>query len=107
VPVTSAGIRSTVNWMRLKLRVQRLGERADDERLPDARHALDEHVSAGEEGGEDRVDRVRVADDDLRDLAPDRRERHPGSRDGRLGERRRHGVASPRACAKSPRTIAS
>ena len=56
VPVMSAGIRSMVNWMRLKLRFSACAERAHDQRLAGARHALDQHVAAGEEGDEDLLD---------------------------------------------------
>ena len=42
VPMMSAGIRSGVNWMRLKLQVEHLGQRADQQRLAQARHAFEQ-----------------------------------------------------------------
>src|SRR5262249_49065212 len=50
---------------------QRFCEGADDQRLAGSGHALDEHVTAGEESAENGVDDVVVPDDDARDLAPD------------------------------------
>ena len=63
VPMMSAGIRSGVNWMRLNAQVDDVGERADQQRLAQARHALEQHVAAGEQAGQ------RLS----HDLAPGRR----------------------------------
>jgi hypothetical protein len=49
VPVMSAGIRSGVNWMRLKLQVEAPGQRADQQRLGQAGHALEQAVAPAEE----------------------------------------------------------
>ena len=61
----SAGIRSGVNWMRWKLQVQRLGERAHEQRLAQARHAFEQHVAAGDHGDDRMLDDLLLADDDL------------------------------------------
>jgi hypothetical protein len=51
-----------------ELELQRLRQAADEERLAEARHALEQAVAAGEEAGEHAVDDVLVADDRLLDL---------------------------------------
>ena len=68
VPVMSDGIRSGVNWMRLKLEVERLGDGLDHQRLGQAGHADQQGVAAGEDGGEDPVHHLVLADDPLRHL---------------------------------------
>ena len=49
----------------LELDVEDPGQRADHQRLGQARHADQQAVAAGEDGGEDLLDHVRLADDDL------------------------------------------
>ena len=68
VPRMSAGIRSGVNWMREKLQVERLGQRAHQQRLAQARHAFEQAVAADEQAGEHAVDDVVVADDHAAEL---------------------------------------
>ena len=68
VPMMSDGIRSGVNWMRLNLQVEHLAERAHQQRLAQAGHAFEQRVAADEQAGQDAVDDVGVADDDLADL---------------------------------------
>ena len=64
VPVMSDGIRSGVNWMRLKLTASGdVGQRADHQRLGQAGHAFEQAVAAGEDGDEQLLD----------DLVPGRR----------------------------------
>ena len=55
--------------MRLKFRSSASAERAHQQRLAQAGHALEQHVAAGEQAAEDAVDDVLLADDDLTDLA--------------------------------------
>ena len=69
MPVMSDGIRSGVNWMRLKSKIQDLGERADQQRLGQPRHADEQAVAAGEQGDQEFLDDSVLADDDLADLA--------------------------------------
>ena len=38
-----------MNWMRLKLQAQALGEGAHGQRLGQARHAFEQHVAAGQQ----------------------------------------------------------
>ena len=52
----SAGSRSGVNWMRWKLRVDRVGERLDGERLGQAGHAFEQHVAVGEQADQQPLD---------------------------------------------------
>ena len=65
VPVMSEGIRSGVNWMRLKREVEGLGEAGDEEGLGEAGDADEQGVAAGEDGDEDLLDDLVLADDDL------------------------------------------
>ena len=46
-----------------ELRVDGVAERADGERLGQARHALEQHVAAGEQADQQALDHVRLADD--------------------------------------------
>ena len=48
--------------------VERVGERADDERLREAGHALEQHVAAGEQAEQQPVQHLVLADQDLADL---------------------------------------
>ena len=68
VPITSAGIRSGVNWMRLNFRFSACGQRADQGGLAQAGHAFEQRVAADEQAGEHAVDDLLVADDRLGDL---------------------------------------
>ncbi len=72
VPRMSAGIRSGVNWMREKSQVERLGQRAHQQRLAQARHAFQQAMPADEQAGQHAVDDLVVADDDAADLLADR-----------------------------------
>ena len=67
----SAGIRSGVNWMRLNLQRQRVGQRADHQRLGQARHAHQQAMPAGEHGDQQFLDHLLLADDDLAQLVGD------------------------------------
>ena len=58
VPVMSDGIRSGVNWMRLNVERQRVGQRADHQRLGQARHADQQAVPAGEERDQQLLDHL-------------------------------------------------
>ena len=49
VPRTSPGIRSGVNWMRLKGSAERAREGLREQRLGRARHALQQHVALGQQ----------------------------------------------------------
>ena len=71
VPMMSAGIRSGVNWIRLKSSVDRVGQGPHQQRLAQARHAFQQRVPADEQAGQDAVDDLVVADDDLGDLGLD------------------------------------
>jgi hypothetical protein len=50
-------------------RVDRLGERAHRERLGEARHALEQHVTAGEKTDQQSIHHVVLTDDAARDLS--------------------------------------
>ena len=103
VPVMSDGIRSGVNWMRLNDRCRISRERADQQRLGQPRHADEQAVAAAEDGHQELLDDLVLADDDLADLVG-----HPlvGGGDflDRLNFRRRHrvtfceGTRSDRKC---------
>src|SRR6202012_2671601 len=54
-----------------ELRRDRVTKRADGERLREAGHAFEQHVTAREQSDEDSLDHVRLADDDLRDFVLD------------------------------------
>ena len=71
VPIMSAGIRSGVNWMRLKFRSSTWAERADQQRLAEAGHAFEQRVAADEQARQHAMDDLGVADDDLADLGHD------------------------------------
>ena len=71
VPVMSAGVRSGVNWMRLKLRFERAAQGADHQRLGQARHAFQQAMPAAEEADQQFFDDRRLADDDLAQLVHD------------------------------------
>ena len=67
----SDGIRSGVNWMRLKLRFSAVGQGADHQRLGQAGHADQQAVAAGEDGDEQFFEDALLADDDLAQLLGD------------------------------------
>ena len=71
VPVMSAGIRSGVNWMRLKSRSRRVGEGADHQRLAQAGHAFEQGVAVAEQADEQALDQVVLAHHRPLDLAED------------------------------------
>jgi hypothetical protein len=68
VPVMSMGIKSGVNWMRLKLSAHRFGETRDEQRLGEAGHAHQQRVTAGEEADGELLDDLVLADDDFFEL---------------------------------------
>ena len=71
MPVMSDGIRSGVNWTRLNVRFMAVGQRADHERLGQPRHADEQAVPLGEQGDEQLLEHVLLADDDLAALGQD------------------------------------
>ncbi len=78
VPMRSDGIRSGVNWMRRKLTCRVRGQRAGEERLGQAGHALENHVAAGQQRDERLFDERFLANDDFLDscrISAARRER--------------------------------
>ena len=74
VPVMSLGIRSGVNWMRLKRSDIVLRQGPDHQRLGQAGHADQEAVAAGEDRDQELVDDLVLADDHLRHLVLERAE---------------------------------
>jgi hypothetical protein len=85
-----------------KLQVQRLGQRADQQRLAQAGHALQQAVPADEQTGQDAVDDVVVPDDDSADLLAHR----AVALDELLGPLL-HGFADSHDGVVSPRGVAS
>ena len=79
VPVMSDGMRSGVNWMRLKLRCSTSRQRADQQRLGQARHADQQRVAATEHRDHELLDHLGLAHDDPPELR--------GQRLVRLGQR--------------------
>ena len=65
----------------LEADVQDLADRADHERLGQARHADQQAMAAGEDGRQDLLDDLRLADDDAAELLE-----HQGARLAELGE---------------------
>ena len=55
--------------------VDDVGDRPDEHRLAEARHALEQDVAVGEQPGQRLADEVALADDDPADLGLDRRAR--------------------------------
>ena len=92
----SDGIRSGVNWMRLNLSVDRIGERLDEQRLRQARHAAKETVPAREQTSEDLTANLTLPDDDATNFAVqsgdelrgffERQSRRVGRRRGQCGQ---------------------
>ena len=74
VPVTSVGIRSGVNWMRLNVSPS-ASRGAHEQSLRGARHAGDQAVAADEQREQQVLDDLVLADDDLADLDADPLER--------------------------------
>ena len=54
------------------MQVQHLAERADQQRLAEAGNAFEQGMAAAEEAGQDAVDDLGMADDDLADLVEHR-----------------------------------
>ena len=65
VPVMSEGIRSGVNWIRLKSMSRIWASVLTISVLARPGHAHQQAVAAGEDGGEDLLDHLGLADDDL------------------------------------------
>ena len=63
MPVMSLGIKSGVNWIRLKSRRQRLGERVHHQGFGEPGNALQDAVAAGENGDQKLIDDVVLAHD--------------------------------------------
>ena len=78
----------------VEVQVERLGQRADQQRLAQAGHAFEQGVAADEQAGQHAVDDVVVADDHLADLG--------------LGPaRRRGGIPRPAACHRMRSVLTS
>ena len=71
MPVTSEGMRSGVNWMRLKLAADGAGERLGQHRLADAGDVVDEDVALAQQRDERHLDDVVSPDDDAADVLAD------------------------------------
>ena len=71
VPVMSAGMRSGVNWMRWNFRWKICAMRFHEQRLGQPGRAGDQAMAAGEEGDEQLLDHLLLADDDFAQLAFD------------------------------------
>ena len=82
----SAGIRSGVNWMRLNVEVEDLGERLDQQRLGQPGHAGDQAVAAGEQRDQHLIDDLVLADDDLAQLGEDAVRGRSATRSALLGD---------------------
>ena len=65
----SEGIRSGVNWMRLKLSPRVSAGRLDHQRFAEPGNAFDQNMAAAKERGQELSDDVAMADDDARDFA--------------------------------------
>ena len=77
VPVMSDGIRSGVNWMRLKSSDRHLDSVRIIKRLGQAGHAFEDAVAPAEQGDEQLLDDLVLADDDAAELLLDVRRRRP------------------------------
>ncbi len=71
MPVMSEGIRSGVNWIRLKSRSRMSATVLIEQGLRQARHARDEAMAAGEQRDEHLLHHVVLADDHLPQLGED------------------------------------
>ena len=71
VPMMSAGIRSGVNWMRLKSRSSASASVRTSSVLPRPGTPFEQRVAADEQAGQHAVDDLVVADDHLADLGLD------------------------------------
>ena len=71
VPVMSDGIRSGVNWMRLKSAETAAAQGAHEQGLGRAGDAFEQHMAVGEQPGERVLDGLVLADDGLVDFARD------------------------------------
>ena len=58
----------------LELQVQGVGQRPHQQRLAQAGHAFEQHVAAGDQGGQRALDDLLLADDHLADLVAQRLE---------------------------------
>ena len=67
-PVTSDGIRSGVNWMRVNSMPSVLANERASERLGEAREVLEQDVAVREEPEQGELERVALADDRPLDL---------------------------------------
>ena len=67
MPTMSLGIRSGVNCTRRNVELERLPERAHEQRLAQARHAFEQAVAAGEQADEQLLDDGFLPDDDASD----------------------------------------
>ena len=65
VPIRSAGTRSGVNWMRLKLPCIALGQGRYRQGLGQARHAFDQKMAAGQQRHQHPLQEMILADHDL------------------------------------------
>jgi hypothetical protein len=106
VPVTSVGIRSGVNWMRLNLTAQRARHRAHQQRLGGAGQAGDEAVAADQQRDQQLLHDLVLADDQLAHFAADGSEGGAEPVDqlagiGSVDSRDGHGVRSPVISSKS------
>ena len=63
-PVMSEGIRSAVNWIRPNWQPKHPAQRPHEQRLAQPRHALDQHVPAGEQGHQRAQHQFVLADED-------------------------------------------
>ena len=68
VPVMSDGIKSGVNWMRLKSSDRHFASVRDHQRLGQAGHAFQDAVAPAEQGDQQFLDDLVLADDDAAEL---------------------------------------
>ena len=115
-PVTSEGIRSGVNWIRLKPMLVTCANERAVERLRETRVVLEQHVPVGEQPHQDELERVALADDGALDLVEDPRcvlldlgELHQSASSASTASRSeamsRPGAKRSRGGSRSPRTI--
>ena len=90
----SDGIRSGVNWMRLKLSAKRLARGLDHQGFAQAGHAFDQHVAAAKQCGQDLADDLLMAHDYAANFALD-----PAKNFTKLG----HAIFGPGLCSGSHR----
>ena len=95
-PVMSEGIRSAVNWMRPKRQPNTRPSVRHEQRLAQPGHALDQHVTAGEQGHQRAQHQFLLPHVDLADLGRDPVEQLLGGRFAGARQRRRPVPAPPR-----------